>query len=100
FTGGSLKMCRLRYGTVPANGQTPLSLKVAGRPGFHEPATRGRSATSTGVDTSSLLPHFPPVPRPGLARMSRFRLPHPALLLLAGVALAAALTWVLPAGEF
>ena len=32
--------------------------------------------------------------------MSRFRLPHPALLLLAGVALAAALTWVLPAGEF
>jgi uncharacterized ion transporter superfamily protein YfcC len=28
------------------------------------------------------------------------RLPHPLLLLLAGVALAASLTWVLPAGEF
>jgi uncharacterized ion transporter superfamily protein YfcC len=28
------------------------------------------------------------------------RLPHPVLLLLGGIALAAALTWVLPAGEF
>ena len=28
------------------------------------------------------------------------RLPHPLLLLLAGVALAACLTWILPAGEF
>lgn len=32
--------------------------------------------------------------------MSRFRLPHPYILLLIGVALAAALTWVLPAGEY
>src|SRR5215212_9728515 len=32
--------------------------------------------------------------------MPRFRLPHPALLLLGGIVLAAALTWVLPAGEF
>ena len=28
------------------------------------------------------------------------RLPHPVVLMLAGVAVAAALTWVLPAGEF
>lgn len=32
--------------------------------------------------------------------MSSFRLPHPLVLLLAGVGVAAALTWVLPAGEF
>ncbi len=32
--------------------------------------------------------------------MPRFRLPHPYILLLIGVALAAALTWVLPAGEY
>ena len=30
----------------------------------------------------------------------RLRLPHPILLLLAGVAVAAFLTWVVPAGEF
>ena len=30
----------------------------------------------------------------------KLRLPHPLLLLLAGVAVAAALTWLLPAGEF
>ena len=30
----------------------------------------------------------------------RFRLPHPLILLLIGVAVAAALTWILPAGEF
>jgi uncharacterized ion transporter superfamily protein YfcC len=30
----------------------------------------------------------------------RLRLPHPLVLLLAGIAIAAALTWVLPAGEF
>ena len=30
----------------------------------------------------------------------KIRLPHPLLLLLAGVAVAAALTWLLPAGEF
>lgn len=29
-----------------------------------------------------------------------FRLPHPIVLMLAGVAVAAALTWMLPAGEF
>src|SRR3954466_2313836 len=28
------------------------------------------------------------------------RLPHPVLLLLAGIALAGCLTWILPAGEF
>lgn len=32
--------------------------------------------------------------------MPRFRLPHPYILLLIGVGLAAALTWVLPAGEY
>ncbi len=32
--------------------------------------------------------------------MPRFRLPHPILLLLAAVAVAALLTWVLPAGEY
>jgi uncharacterized ion transporter superfamily protein YfcC len=31
---------------------------------------------------------------------TRMRLPHPILLLLGGVALAAALTWILPAGEY
>jgi len=30
----------------------------------------------------------------------RFRLPHPVLLLLGAIAIAAALTWVLPAGEY
>ena len=30
----------------------------------------------------------------------KFRLPHPLVLLLAGVGVAAALTWILPAGEF
>jgi uncharacterized ion transporter superfamily protein YfcC len=30
----------------------------------------------------------------------RFRLPHPLILLLVGVVVAAALTWVLPAGEY
>jgi uncharacterized ion transporter superfamily protein YfcC len=30
----------------------------------------------------------------------RFRLPHPLLLLIAAVVVAAALTWILPAGEF
>ena len=30
----------------------------------------------------------------------RFRLPHPVILLLIGVVFAAALTWILPAGEF
>lgn len=30
----------------------------------------------------------------------RFRLPHPFVLLLGGVAVAAALTWILPAGEY
>ncbi|HEY4217939.1 MAG TPA: hypothetical protein VGM67_12430 [Gemmatimonadaceae bacterium] len=32
--------------------------------------------------------------------MPRLRLPHPIILLLAGVAVAAALTWILPAGEY
>lgn len=32
--------------------------------------------------------------------LDRLRLPHPFLLLLGGVAVAAALTWVLPSGEF
>src|SRR5262245_17116408 len=40
----------------------------------------------------------------GLAASARdlklMRLPHPILLLLGGVALAAALTWILPAGEY
>jgi len=31
---------------------------------------------------------------------ARFRLPHPLVLLLFGVAVAAALTWILPAGEY
>jgi uncharacterized ion transporter superfamily protein YfcC len=31
---------------------------------------------------------------------TRVRLPHPLILLLVGVAIAAALTWILPAGEF
>lgn len=31
---------------------------------------------------------------------SRWRLPHPVVLLLAGIAFAALLTWLLPAGEF
>src|SRR5256885_11679599 len=31
---------------------------------------------------------------------STLRLPHPLILLLAGVAVAAALTWILPAGAF
>ena len=30
----------------------------------------------------------------------RFRLPHPLILLLVGVLVAAALTWILPAGEY
>src|SRR5262249_15174380 len=29
-----------------------------------------------------------------------FRLPHPLVLMLGGIAIAAALTWILPAGEF
>lgn len=32
--------------------------------------------------------------------MSRLRLPHPVVLLLVGIAIAAVLTWVLPAGEY
>src|SRR5262249_35123076 len=31
---------------------------------------------------------------------SMFRLPHPLVLMLGGIAVAAALTWILPAGEF
>ena len=30
----------------------------------------------------------------------RFRLPHPLILLLFGVLVAAALTWILPSGEY
>jgi uncharacterized ion transporter superfamily protein YfcC len=36
----------------------------------------------------------------GMNEPSRLRLPHPLLLLLAAVAIAAALTWILPAGEY
>src|SRR5258708_32076893 len=32
--------------------------------------------------------------------LSKLELPHPLILLLAGVAVAAALTWILPAGAF
>ncbi|MFP5354043.1 MAG: YfcC family protein [Gemmatimonadota bacterium] len=32
--------------------------------------------------------------------MSRLRLPHPVVLLLAGIIIAAVLTWILPAGEY
>lgn len=32
--------------------------------------------------------------------MSRLRLPHPVVLLLLGIVIAAALTWILPAGEY
>ncbi len=32
--------------------------------------------------------------------MQRFRLPHPIILLLAGVVVAAMLTWILPAGQY
>jgi uncharacterized ion transporter superfamily protein YfcC len=35
-----------------------------------------------------------------LSYLDRLKLPHPFLLLLGGVAVAAALTWVLPSGEF
>ncbi|HET7462632.1 MAG TPA: hypothetical protein VFJ82_15365 [Longimicrobium sp.] len=39
-------------------------------------------------------------PRPLLSRIARIRFPHPLILLVAGVLLAALLTWVLPAGEY
>jgi uncharacterized ion transporter superfamily protein YfcC len=40
-------------------------------------------------------------PRPSvLTRLSGLRFPHPLVLLMGGVLLAAALTWLLPAGEF
>lgn len=32
--------------------------------------------------------------------LSKLELPHPLILLLGGVAVAAALTWILPAGAF
>src|SRR5437868_3156890 len=35
-----------------------------------------------------------------MADTVRFRLPHPLILLLGGVLVAAALTWILPAGEY
>jgi uncharacterized ion transporter superfamily protein YfcC len=35
-----------------------------------------------------------------MAAPTRFRLPHPLILLLCGVLVAAALTWILPAGEY
>lgn len=35
-----------------------------------------------------------------MSLLKRLRMPHPVVLLLGGVALAAALTWVLPAGQF
>jgi uncharacterized ion transporter superfamily protein YfcC len=35
-----------------------------------------------------------------LSRLARVRFPHPLILLVGGVLLAAALTWVLPAGEY
>ena len=30
----------------------------------------------------------------------QFKLPHPLILLLSGVAIAAAMTWVVPAGQY
>lgn len=38
--------------------------------------------------------------RPILSRIARIRFPHPLILLVAGVLLAALLTWILPAGEY
>ncbi|HET7232716.1 MAG TPA: hypothetical protein VFJ16_22080 [Longimicrobium sp.] len=37
---------------------------------------------------------------PLLSRIARVRFPHPLILLVAGVLLAALLTWILPAGEY
>src|SRR5690349_14626309 len=37
---------------------------------------------------------------PLLSRIARIRFPHPLILLVAGVLLAAVLTWILPAGEY
>ena len=37
---------------------------------------------------------------PLLSRIARIRFPHPLILLVAGVLLAALLTWILPAGEY
>src|SRR3954465_344473 len=61
-------------------------------------------------------PRDPPIPYPPIpmsttpppagappsvfSRLARMRFPHPLVLLFAGVLLAAALTWVLPAGEY
>src|SRR6266496_4172443 len=36
----------------------------------------------------------------GMNERPRLRLPHPLILLIAAIAVAAALTWILPAGEY
>src|SRR5205809_3553313 len=49
---------------------------------------------------SARLPRLAAGPPPAGRRVSGFKFPHPLVLLVAGTALAAAASWVLPAGQY
>src|SRR5207253_3002929 len=62
------------------------------------PAALAARARRRGT-RSARLPRLAAGPGPGGRRVSGFKFPHPLVLLVAGIALAAAASWVLPAGQ-
>src|SRR5205807_2134486 len=107
--GQRVRVAKEPSGRAPAIPRPRLPMDAAGvrRLGRGDRAQHDLGASAALVararhrgTRSARLPRLAAGPPPAGRRVSGFKFPHPLVLLVAGTALAAAASWVLPAGQY